>query len=199
MFDATGCFLSLISVNEGLFGSVHGCSCHNSSVWHWCASMGCTVVKRYRVWQGKHINRRHVMKESPNHNLQLAHVVELLYVVTILAAKMTILLQLNHIFVTSRKSIRFYLVQLLIWSNILWYIIAFFLLAFQCSPIARIWNPLIPGHCIVDFYPLTFVNAILNVVSDIAMLIMPILWAWKLQMGWRRKLGVSLIFASGVL
>ena len=136
---------------------------------------------------------------SANHNSQLATVVEILYCPAILAAKLVILLQINHVFVTTRTSVRFYLVQLLIWSNILWYIINVFMLIFQCSPRAKTWNPLLPGHCFTTFYTINFIAAVINVISDIAMLLLPILWVWKLQMAWKRKIGISLVFASGVL
>lgn len=161
--------------------------------------MGCALVKRVGIWQGKNIDYHYVPLALANHSLQRASMVEILYCPIIFAAKLAILLQIKHVFVTSRKSVRSYLVQLLIWSNALWYIINIFMLAFQCSPRAKIWNPSLPGHCFTSFYTVNFVAAVLNVISDVAMLVMPILWVWKLQMAWKRKVGISLIFASGIL
>ncbi|MCJ1458810.1 hypothetical protein MMC28_009184 [Mycoblastus sanguinarius] len=131
--------------------------------------------------------------------LVLSAAVEITYSPVILAAKLAILLQLMHIFVTSRNTVRFYLVQLLIWINVLWYLIQMFMTAFQCLPRAKIWNPMIPGHCVITFYTINFMGSTFNVVSDLFILILPILWVWKLQMVWKRKLGVSLIFATGIL
>ncbi|CAF9925595.1 MAG: hypothetical protein ALECFALPRED_003175 [Alectoria fallacina] len=129
----------------------------------------------------------------------IANIIDILYCPLILATKLAILLQIEHVFVTSRSSIRFYLVQFLIWNNTIYYTTHMFLTAFQCSPRAKIWNPLLPGHCFTDSYTLEFVTTVLNVISDVAVLVMPVLWVWKLQMAWKRKLGLSLIFASGVL
>ncbi|CAD6574099.1 MAG: hypothetical protein ASARMPREDX12_006380 [Alectoria sarmentosa] len=128
----------------------------------------------------------------------IGYIIDILYSPLILATKLAILLQIENVFVTNRNSIRFYLVQFLIWSNTIYYTTNIFLTAFQCSPRAKIWNTLLPGHCFTDFYTLNFVTTVLNVVSDLAVLVMPVLWIWKLQMGWKRKLGLSLIFASGI-
>ena len=113
--------------------------------------------------------------------------------------KLTILLQIQHIFVVDRKSVRFLMVQLVIWVNGLWYFINIFLNAFPCTPRDKVWNPLIPGHCTISFDHVDLVSTIFNVVSDISILIMPIMWVWKLQMARKRKIGVSLVFAIGAL
>lgn len=194
----TASLLLLMSMNQGLLHCICRTIRHNSSVWQWCPSMGCAVVKRVRIRQGKH-SSRYVPMKFANYKSQLASVVEILYCPIILSAKLAILLQIKHVFVTSRKSVRFYLIQIFIWSNAFWYITNIFLQALQCSPRAKIWKPLLPGHCFTSFFTLSFINTILNVVSDIAMLVMPILWVWKLQMTRKRKLGISLIFASGIL
>ena len=130
---------------------------------------------------------------------QLVSAVEIAYCPVIFATKLAILLQIMHVFVTNRTSVRFYLVQFLIWSNALWYIINIFMTAFQCTPRKKIWDPMIPGHCFVNFDTINFTAAIINVVSDVFMFVLPILWVWELHMAWKRKFGVSLIFASGIL
>ena len=45
---------------------------------------------------------------------------------------------------------------------------------FLCSPIAFFWNPTIPGgHCMNEFV-IWFVNAGLNIATDLAIIILPI-------------------------
>lgn len=54
------------------------------------------------------------------------------------------------------------------------------------------------GHCInVD--SLILAAAIINVISDFTLLILPIVAVWGLQMGIKQKWGVSVVFATGVL
>ena len=57
---------------------------------------------------------------------------------------------------------------------------------------------MVPGHCF-DFYTLNLTGVIFNPVSDILILVLPIFWTWKLQMAWKRKVGVVLIFATGIM
>lgn len=54
------------------------------------------------------------------------------------------------------------------------------------------------GRC-VDIESLILVAAIINVISDFTLLILPITAVWNLQMGTRQKFGVSAVFAAGVL
>ena len=67
-----------------------------------------------------------------------------------------------------------------------------------CSPIAKIWNPLITGHCfnLFDQYVST---ACINTASDIVILILPQVSIWKLQMALRKRLQISAIFFVGIL
>ncbi|KAK0508429.1 hypothetical protein JMJ35_009513 [Cladonia borealis] len=130
--------------------------------------------------------------------LKLLDIGAIVYCPVIFATKLAILLQIQRIFVTSRN-IRFYLVQSLIWINGLWYFINMFLTAFMCTPRAKIWDPAVPGHCFISFYVINYTSTIVNPVSDIFILILPISWAWKLQMAWKRKVEVTLIFGTGII
>ena len=122
----------------------------------------------------------------------------IIYCPVIFATKLAILWQIQHIFVTGRN-IRFYLVRSLIWVIGLWYFINILLAAFPCVPRAKIWDPAVPGHCFVNIYVVICISTIVNPVSDTFILILPISWAWKLQMAWKRKVGVTLIFGTGFM
>ena len=114
-------------------------------------------------------------------------------------AKLAILLQIQRIFVTDRNSIRFLLLQLMIWINGAWYFSCIWLSAFPCSPRPYLYNKLLDGHCAVDLVAIDLISIIFNVVSDILILMLPIRWLWDLQMANGRKIGISLIFATGIL
>ena len=115
----------------------------------------------------------------------------------IFTVKLTILLQIQHIFAIFSK-LRFYLVQFMIWSNACWYFAYTFIVAFACTPTAKGWDFELPGHCINSHWLAALATGP-GVLSDLVILASPIFWVWKLQMTRRRKLEVSLIFAMGFL
>jgi len=81
---------------------------------------------------------------------------------------------------------------------LLFYIAIFFALIFACNPQEAIWNPMIPGKCI-DQQDVFVITAVVNVFVNIIILILPLNCLRKLQMPIQRKLGIALIFATGVL
>lgn len=80
----------------------------------------------------------------------------------------------------------------------LYFTACLFITIFQCTPRAKIWNPAIPGTCL-NYQAYIFATGIFNVVSDIIMLVFPMICIWNLQMSFKRKLGVSAVFFAGSL
>lgn len=68
---------------------------------------------------------------------------------------------------------------------------------FNCDPIAKIWNPRLPGSCLT-VGPLAFLTGALNVITDIYILILPIPFLWSLNMHYSRKVRIYAIFALGI-
>jgi hypothetical protein len=69
---------------------------------------------------------------------------------------------------------------------------------FQCVPRKKIWNPTVQGKCI-NINQTFVATGVINVVDDWVILILPLVWTWKLQLRTKQKIGVSLIFATGLL
>ena len=70
---------------------------------------------------------------------------------------------------------------------------------FQCTPVNYLWDKTVSGgHCI-DFGILVIVGGVVNTVTDVVMLILPMPVLWKLQMSTRKKWTVSAIFLMGGL
>jgi hypothetical protein len=69
---------------------------------------------------------------------------------------------------------------------------------FGCSPVARSWNFYIPGSCVnkIDFF---YVQAVFNIVTDFATLLLPIRMCVRLQLPTRQKWMLGLTFAVGSL
>ena len=112
---------------------------------------------------------------------------------------MSILTQYVRIFVPTRQgnALMFWCTTALMLLNVIFYIIEFFLNIMQCSPRARLWNRELPGTCIGSSN-IVF-TAGFNVISDVIILVLPLAKVWRLQMSMRRKLGISLIFSTGVM
>lgn len=69
---------------------------------------------------------------------------------------------------------------------------------FSCHPIRSFFDATVPGTCIntVHFY---WATAILNVLTDVFILVLPMPTVWKMQATVQRKLAISLVFVLGGL
>lgn len=113
-------------------------------------------------------------------------------------AKLSVLLQLQHIFVTSRRQSVFFVIQALIWANLAFYLAYLWVDIFQCVPRHKIWEPSVPGTCI-SMNVLLISPAGINIVSDCLILVLPIILVFRLQMTLKNKITIGAIFGSGLL
>lgn len=141
-------------------------------------------------------------------NVQLQTFFKILYWVNISAVvycfvtffiKLSILLQYLRIFAPTRKgNIFIYLgAHICNWSNLVFYVVmAIFEIAI-CTPRRKIWNPLMTtGHC--SSVDATFqASGIFNVISDFAILILPMPCVWRLRLPLKKKILMTTIFATG--
>lgn len=112
--------------------------------------------------------------------------------------KLAILLQYLRIFVPNKQSKTYYFTQCLIWTNFVFYVVLGFCAAFMCSPRERIWNPLVPGKCL-SLAGILIAGGVINIFSDFCVLALPLTSIWQLQMATRHKIGISAVFAVGLL
>ncbi|KAF6227643.1 hypothetical protein HO173_012083 [Letharia columbiana] len=70
---------------------------------------------------------------------------------------------------------------------------------FQCSPIQYMWEPTIPGRCITDTYWFFVGSSIPHIITDLALIGLPMPRIWKLQMPRSQKITVSAILGLGGL
>jgi hypothetical protein len=70
---------------------------------------------------------------------------------------------------------------------------------FTCSPVQHSWNKDIkPGYCIPETYP-SGMGAIVGVVQDVAVVVLPVIQVRRLQMKKRQKMLVMSLFCLGAL
>ncbi|KAL9581092.1 MAG: hypothetical protein Q9203_006036 [Teloschistes exilis] len=131
------------------------------------------------------------------HFASLANVIEILYHLTIMTTKIAVLLQYLRIFVPTRNR-NFYLTWSLIGVNVIINISLGLAFGVQCIPRRKIWTPTLEGRCI-DLGAAFLVSAVTNTITDISAFLLPLSSIWELQLPRERKVGVSAVFAVGLL
>lgn len=72
-------------------------------------------------------------------------------------------------------------------------------LLFGCHPILKLYHHYLKGSCWINLIAHALTQGVLNIVSDILVLIVPIPMVWSLQMSTKHKAGVVGIFATGLV
>jgi len=129
---------------------------------------------------------------------QVGNIAEILYGPFIVVAKLIILLQFARIFCPMQTGVTYWCIHFLTWTNLVFFLIDTFVVAFACTPRTKIYHPEVPGHCInssVNF----IITGVWNSFSDFAMLFLPLPSIWRLQIDKKKKWGLSAIFATGLL
>lgn len=112
--------------------------------------------------------------------------------------KLSILLQFMRIFVPHRRGTAYYFIHLTIWLNLFYYLAATLVSICTCIPRRKIWEPWTPGRCL-DISKVICVSSIINVISDVMILMIPLFCVSSLQMPLKQKIGISVVFATAIL
>lgn len=67
-----------------------------------------------------------------------------------------------------------------------------------CTPINSLWNTHISGHCINKNVFYVFGSSV-QLVTDVAVLLIPLPFVWSVHIGTTKKIGLSVIFLLGGL
>jgi hypothetical protein len=123
-----------------------------------------------------------------------------IYGICVCPIKVAILTEWRRIFVPAGTRNTFWWAsQVLIVLNIIYYTASIIFNQFICSPREKIWDKTIPGgHC-VDNNISDITSGVINLVSDVMILILPQSIIWKLNMPLKDRLGLAFIFCIGVL
>ncbi|POS69009.1 hypothetical protein DHEL01_v212597 [Diaporthe helianthi] len=111
-------------------------------------------------------------------------------------AKLSILLLYIRLFFPKgvTRSSLWWIIQVVVWLNFLYTVGLILALALQCVPYNRPY-----GSSCVDQYMVLISASIINIISDILVLIIPMASLWRLNMSRRRKWAVWALFAFGTL
>ncbi|KAI9673327.1 MAG: hypothetical protein M1829_004093 [Trizodia sp. TS-e1964] len=153
----------------------------------------CLVGIHYGL--GRHIWT--LSDDQVKHVYLSAGMFEILYVICVTATKMSILFMYARIFVTTVTP-RFRAALYIVGVIVLAYGISFtFSLIFQCRPLAYAFDKTIPGGDCVNVGSLFISAALINIASDITILVLPMPLIFRLWVSQKQKAAVAGIFLLG--
>ncbi|KAI1399382.1 hypothetical protein F4819DRAFT_498029 [Hypoxylon fuscum] len=127
------------------------------------------------------------------------HVGSELYAVIIMLYKTAILLEWVRIFVPrNTRGPLYWTCHTLLWINVLFYSSVLIAGNISCTPFAKLWDKTLPGTC-RNREAIDVATASFNLVSHLLILLIAQMNIWKLHLQTKKKIGVALIFALGIL
>lgn len=119
-----------------------------------------------------------------------------MYGPTAFLTKMTLLWIMTRVFSPFKKSVIFIYVFLVL--MLLYYIPAVIVKIRICMPIAKFWEQDLPGSCL-DQSAIIMADAVVSVVSDLIILILPLPLTMRLQLPHKKKMRVMGMLGAGGL
>ena len=121
---------------------------------------------------------------------------EPIYTVTILLIKLSIILFLLRLFPVASFRPFAYITMFVVVGN---YVPTAIISIVSCNPPSKTWDlTIVKGSCINKnaFY---VASSVINVVTDIMIYLLPLRTVWTLQLPLRQRLGLLLVFMTGLL
>lgn len=154
--------------------------------WCMCSIVGAEMHEGLGVYKGnREVDAQHLAK--------LVIINNNLWAVAVNVTKASILAQYLRLF--SSRSIRFlcYILLLLLIPVICWSIFAG---TFLCTPVAKLWKPHLPGHC-MDPRQYWLSAAAINIGMDFTVLLLPLPAITQLRLPRKQKVCLILMFLLG--
>ncbi len=118
------------------------------------------------------------------------------YNFALLLVKISVLCFYQRIFVTARAT------KQLLWITgglaSVWFTSMTLAVIFECTPIRAAWDVEVNGGCI-NRWSFYMGSAVPSIVLDLILLIIPVPFLWRLQMGTSQKIGLTVTFLLGYL
>ncbi|KUI53608.1 hypothetical protein VP1G_00986 [Cytospora mali] len=128
--------------------------------------------------------------------LRLLYIGEIIYIVVLTLTKASIVCMYLRIFWAYppfQKACYVVLGYIILPS-----IVIIFLTIFSCQPIQYFWDRDLTGSC-RDVTAVAFVNSGFAVSQDLVIILLPVYMLWNLNMNWKRKIFIGIMFAIGGL
>lgn len=118
-----------------------------------------------------------------------------MYNASLACTKFSILFQYLRIFPLHPFRLICYIMMGIVATYSSWAIVTGYV---NCVPVAKFWNHDLPGHCL-NFEAIWFFNATMNIVTDLALLSMPMPMLSQLRLPRMQKIALIGVFAIGNL
>jgi len=117
-----------------------------------------------------------------------------------LLVKLAMLVQILRVFFPRGvRTKSYYFVHFLIWTNVLYYIAAICSVIFVCKPIEKAWKPWMTGKC-YKVANISAATAIMNVVSDVALLLLTQRVIWNIdKVERKKKIRLCVVFLAALV
>ncbi|KAK4159494.1 hypothetical protein QBC43DRAFT_221924, partial [Cladorrhinum sp. PSN259] len=126
--------------------------------------------------------------------LKLFYAESMVYMLLLMASKISILLVYRRIFPARRFRYAVNLLSAFFACHGILYIL---LTAIQCLPVYSIWNRYVTSRKCLDATAISYSNGALSILEDVAILLLPVPQVWRLQIDRRRRLAVLAVFSIG--
>ena len=125
-------------------------------------------------------------------------IIEVFYCIIVACMKLALLFFFLRIFQFGKARI---LLRITIIFSSLFGVVFAVVAVFQCSPVDYFWNKVNDGHVghCINVNALGWSQASVSIALDFWMLFLPLWQLRKLNLDWRRKLGVGIMFFVGTL
>ncbi|PKY00324.1 hypothetical protein P168DRAFT_76489 [Aspergillus campestris IBT 28561] len=128
-------------------------------------------------------------------SFKISYVSTIFYAPLALFVKATLLLVLAKVWRPFRKII---VVDITLGLIVAYYIAILFVKTFLCSPISAYWTMLTrPGGRCLNRSAVIIADSLISVISDIAILVLPIIFTWSLHMSLKSKVKVVALLGLG--
>ncbi|KAF7714173.1 Uncharacterized protein PECH_000995 [Penicillium ucsense] len=121
-------------------------------------------------------------------------VCEILYTLSVVFTKYSILLFFWRIFSSTNIRIPIYVIATITTA---WGLGVILTTVFQCVPIQGLWDYSIKAHCGVNINSFFIGNAVPNIITDWSLLILPLPYVWKIHQTTIQKFALSAAFIMG--
>ncbi|KAI1813012.1 hypothetical protein GGS20DRAFT_555431 [Poronia punctata] len=132
-------------------------------------------------------------------HLFLQYCALIIWGVVMLLLKVVILLQYLRVFVPrGTRNFTFWTAHALMYLNIVYYVAFIFLQMFSCNPMEKYWDKTITGGYCMDIYAVNVSGAVVCLVSDLAIFLLPQRVIYGLNLSLARRIGLGFLFAIGL-
>ena len=161
-----------------------------------CSAIACHAVSLGTIHQGLGRDLWTLRPKQITQMLLLFEILAVLYFTALMLLKLSMVFFYIKVFTTPRAA-------RLLWGTALftfiWGVVYIIVATFQCQPISYFWNKwdgMHKGRCL-DINAITTSNAAISIALDLWSLGIPLWQLWGLNMHWKRKIGVALMFGLG--